>query len=955
MNNFDIERLKDANPLEDIIAEDGVTLTPQGKSMVGYHSNKHDSRSKASLHIDTVQGVYHCFNCGEGGDVITWLMKNRSMTFIEACQYLSARAGIELPDINPEEQKRQNERRYEQEQLWDLYTATADIYHSVLDENGYKLLLDKWGLTEETAKKYKFGFAPVNEKFIAQKLLKRGFSQELINRSGLVNRGGYDYFQGRLIFPYWRSGRVVYFIARLVDGVTPKEDWQETRFIKLPVHNEKHPYVSEAVNNEFFAGEDTARGATELIITEGIADCYAAIQAGFACISPVTVTFRKEDFPRMTQLARRAKTVWLINDVEKNKAGEKGALITAEHLEGQGISAKLVELPRPEGAEKVDLADYLKEHTADELKVLLNNAKTLLELVLEKLRQDPKNSEALQEAIGRIARLEGTQRDIFIDTLYQTIKKIGIKKLTIEKAVKEVAGIIGEKETTNQTKRARSKVKDKERKPIQQTSFFVNGENIFEQIYVGGKSLFLTFNTTTNETEMIPFLELEEKIIEPVVGEDVELGAVQLPSGIEQYGDTLSLLNEIENHIYSYLDVSQDYLKFASYYVLLTWLYDRFHTVPYLRTLGDTGCGKSRFLDTIGGLCYKAISASGCITPAPIYRMLRKWGGTLVLDEADMKNSDMYSEVVTILNCGFEKRRPVIRAIKDDPNKIQVLPVYGPKVFATRRRFKDTALEARCLTEIMQETDRDNIPPVLGKKFFEEQQKLRNKLLLFRLRNYFNVDPEAAITLNMDGIEPRLKQISEAFASLFANELEVLESYRCFIRAHQKELIEQRAATKTGQVVETLFEILKENMFSVPSVPSVPSVMVDNEVGTGISSGDIAEKTGLSSQAVGSILKGLGLETKKMRQFDKNRRMILYDHNRFEKLRRRYILQEQEERKDKIENVPSSLSTITVGTIGTLGTLEHITEEKKEPKKLSQPEHSQDKASDNSDKEDFEV
>jgi hypothetical protein len=443
-------------------------------------------------------------------------------------------------------------------------------------------------------------------------------------------------------------------------------------------------------------------------------------------------------------------------------------------------------------------------------------------------------------------------------------------------------------EPPEQVKREKAKKED-ERKTTRQTGFFVNEGTLFEQIYLGGKSLFLAFDTATGEAKIMPFIELEEEIIEPINGEDVELGAVRLPSGVEEYGDTLTLLTEIEAHIYRYLDVSPNYLKFAAYYVLLSWLYDRFHTLPYLRALGDTGCGKSRFLDVIGGLCYKAISASGCVTPAPIYRMLRKWQGTLVLDEADMKNSDEYNEVVTILNCGFERGRPVIRATKDNPDKVQILPVYGPKVFATRRRFKDVALEARCLTEIMRETDRDDIPPVLGRKFFEEQQTLRNKLLLFRLRNYFNVDPEAASSLNLDGIEPRLRQISEAFTSLFANEPEVLESYREFITNHQRELIEQRAATKTGQVVETLFALLEER--GGTSVTSGTSLMGDSELVTGVSAGDIAERTGLSAQAVGVILKGLGIETKLNRRDSERKREILFNEAVFRKLRKRYIVQ----------------------------------------------------------------
>lgn len=447
--------------------------------------------------------------------------------------------------------------------------------------------------------------------------------------------------------------------------------------------------------------------------------------------------------------------------------------------------------------------------------------------------------------------------------------------------------------------------KEDERKPTRQTSFFVNEGTLFEQIYLGGKSLFLAFDTATGEAKIMPFIELEEEIVEPINGEDVELGAVKLPSGVSEYGDTLTLLAEIEAHIYRYLDVSPNYLKFAAYYVLLSWLYDRFHTLPYLRALGDTGCGKSRFLDVIGGLCYKAISASGCVTPAPIYRMLRKWQGTLVLDEADMKNSDEYNEVVTILNCGFERGRPVIRATKDNPDKVQILPVYGPKVFATRRRFKDVALEARCLTEIMRETDRDDIPPVLGRKFFEEQQELRNKLLLFRLRNYFKVDPEAGANLNLEGIEPRLRQISEAFTSLFANEPEVLDSYKQFIQAHQRELIEQRAATKTGQVVEALFELISNEVTLVTSVTGDSFINVTAKA--------IAEKVGLTAQAVGQILKGLGLETKLAKIDGVSKRRIVYNPTILNKLRKRYILDEQSD-DELAESTVTDVTNVTYVT-----------------------------------------
>lgn len=418
-------------------------------------------------------------------------------------------------------------------------------------------------------------------------------------------------------------------------------------------------------------------------------------------------------------------------------------------------------------------------------------------------------------------------------------------------------------------------------------SCFMHQGHLYEQVHEGGNSYFLTLDDS-GEVQPMSSLEKDGREFTPLDGDELTLEAVRLPKGVEEYGDALVLLRDIEDHIYAWLDVSDRFRKFASYYVLLSWLYDRFHTLPYLRFLGDTGCGKSRALDVVGGLCYKPIMASGCVTPAPIYRMLRRWGGTLVLDEADLKNSDEYNEVVTILNCGFEKGRPVIRATKDNPDQLQILPVYGPKVFATRRRFQDAALEARCLTEIMTETEREDIPPVLTLQFHEEQKSLRSKLLLYRLRNWDTVDAEATVPL--DGIEPRLKQISGPFTALLGNQPHLLDDYRAFIREHQADLVEQRANTKTGQVVTALFKCIES-----PATLDTLDTLATGEKVVELSAKDIAQDIGLSPQAVGGILKGLGIRTKKRRVGGFTLRCIVYDPRRFDVLKRRYIAHEQDE------------------------------------------------------------
>lgn len=434
------------------------------------------------------------------------------------------------------------------------------------------------------------------------------------------------------------------------------------------------------------------------------------------------------------------------------------------------------------------------------------------------------------------------------------------------------------------------------KKPTKETtrdlSLLIEDRYFYEEIFVDGELSFLRYDRQTGEITEVWEIPSGDLTILPLTGEEIELGAIILPSGVSEYGDTLTLLRELEEHVYKYLDISDNFRKFTAYYILLSWVYDRLNTLPYLRTLGDTGCGKSRFLDVVGRLCYKPTIVSGCITPAPIYRMIRRWGGTMILDEADLKNSDEYHEVITILNCGFERGRPVIRATKDNPDKLQFLPTFGPKVFATRQRFKDPALEARCLTEIMQETSRVDIPPLLTARFFKEQGELRNKLLLFRFRNWHRTNPEQAANLDLGDIEPRLKQIGGAFGAVFANLNEVLEDFKAFIKEHQRELIEQRAATPVGRVVETLFACIEPD--TIDTIDTLDTA--DGEKLLKISSQDIANHLkDVTPQVVGQILKNLGLKTKLKKIAGENKRCIVFDKAQLKVLARRYILPDQDE------------------------------------------------------------
>lgn len=379
----------------------------------------------------------------------------------------------------------------------------------------------------------------------------------------------------------------------------------------------------------------------------------------------------------------------------------------------------------------------------------------------------------------------------------------------------------------------------------------------------------------------------------PLVNDAITTGAVRLPSDVVDYGTPEELITTIQSHIHAYLDVSKDMEVFATWYILLSWVYDRVNTLPYLRAMGDTGCGKSRFLDVIGGLCYKPCMVSGAITPAPIYRMIRQWGGTIVLDEADFRDSSEKSEVITILNCGFEKNRPVIRCDQNDVDNLQFLPTYCPKVIATRYTFDDKALESRCLTERMTQTDRKDIPRVLPIKFYEEQQALRNKLLMFRLKHYFDISGDAGQGIDFGAnIEPRLQQATMSFASLFSKIPELMERFRLFLEQYNRELIEERSESFDGMIVQSLLKLHEDGILDISAKVIADRMITDFAL----------EK--VTPQAVGKHLKSLKIETKQ--KTGGGSRFIVWDDAHLDKLKVRYV--------------PSASSPILNGTLGTNAT-----------------------------------
>ena len=302
---------------------------------------------------------------------------------------------------------------------------------------------------------------------------------------------------------------------------------------------------------------------------------------------------------------------------------------------------------------------------------------------------------------------------------------------------------------------------------------------------------------------------------------------VLLPSEPEEYGSEVELLAEIQAFIHRYVDVGPLFEKIAVYYVLLSWVYEGFNELPYLRLKGDPGSGKTRFLLTVGSLCYKPIFASGASTVSPLFRILDAFRGTLIVDEADFRLSDERAEIVKILNNGNAKGFPVLRSEASPTREFnpRAYAVFGPKLIATRRPFEDRALESRCITEEMGQSKlREDVPINLPAAHKEEALRLRNRLLLFRFRNLRTRVPQENLVDRT--IEPRLNQIFVPLLSIVDDPAARAE-LKELARQYHGDMVTERGMDLEAQVLEVIRDLLVSDSVEPLSVKDIAAWMAD--------------------------------------------------------------------------------------------------------------------------------
>lgn len=313
----------------------------------------------------------------------------------------------------------------------------------------------------------------------------------------------------------------------------------------------------------------------------------------------------------------------------------------------------------------------------------------------------------------------------------------------------------------------------------------------------------------------------------PATNNLIKHGALIFAEQPVPYESVARLIADIQLYIYRYVDISDHFRKIASYYILLTWVYDAFNELPYLRLRGDFGSGKTRALFVIGLLCNKAFFASGASTVSPIFHALDTFRGTLIFDEADFRFSDEKNELVKIFNNGNVRGFPILRTAITTQREFdpRAFNVYGPKIVAMRKSFDDAALESRFLTEEMgQSSLRSDIPINLPDIQKEEAVALRNQLLMYR----FTMLP--AIKINESLIDPvlspRLNQILIPLLSIIDDE-KLREEIRTSVRSFDQKLYAERSSSIEAGVLEVLQDLYQRGKDGSIPISEVTTIFTE--------------------------------------------------------------------------------------------------------------------------------
>lgn len=469
-----VEEIRSKNEIVNVIGA-YIRLQKKGSNQMGlcpFHNEKSPSFS-----VSESKQMYHCFGCGVGGNVFTFIMEYENYSFVEALKYLAERVGVKLPEQEySEEAKRQADIKGK---MFEINKEAAKYFFYQLKsprgQDAYQYLTNR-ELKEETIKQFGLGYSNKYNDDLYKYLKNLGYDDGFLKQSGLVTideqRGGFDKFWNRVMFPIMDvNHRVIGFGGRVMGEGTPK-------YLNSP-----ETLIFEKSRNLYGLNFARASRSTNILICEGYMDVIALHQAGF--VNSVASLGTAFTGLQANLLKRYTNEVLLTYD--SDDAGTKAALRAIPILKEVGLTVKVINmLPYK------DPDEFIKALGADEFKKRILEAKNCFFFEIDLLEKeyelgDPEQkTRFFNETAKRLLSFrEELERNFYIDAVAKSylIDVDQLKRLVNKLGSQIVVGLNEPKEYRGES----NKLKGKQESGLRQSqklmlTWLVEDIRLFERI-----------------------------------------------------------------------------------------------------------------------------------------------------------------------------------------------------------------------------------------------------------------------------------------------------------------------------------------------------------------------------------------------------------------------------------------------------------------------------------------
>ena len=423
-----IERIRNTADIYDVVAQ-YVDLKKRGRNFFGlcpFHSEKTPSFSVAPD-----KQIYHCFGCGAGGNVFSFIVEHEKISFIEAVKQLGHKYGIQVDYQSGPSNKIFSS-------LYELHDIAVKLYHNILFSEKGKAALDylhNRGLNDDTIKTYHIGFAPDSWDTLSNTIKTSSFKDNVYEKTGLfikTDRGWRDRFRSRIMFPiYHQSGKAIAFGGRIFNNNDP------AKYLNSP---ETPLYRKSEVFYGLHKTRDSIRKFSTAVLVEGYTDFLQLVQLGIPNVVALSGTALGNN--HASQIRKFASKVYLAYDGDD--AGINATLRAGYVLFQAGVEPLVIPMPNDK-----DPDDWVREEGVNAFQEAMGSSMPLLLFHLHK--RDVKNlsgtdrSRIVKEILKEISLInDGIIRDDLLKSLSQELQldevevyrlfnsQTGMKKINVD-------------------------------------------------------------------------------------------------------------------------------------------------------------------------------------------------------------------------------------------------------------------------------------------------------------------------------------------------------------------------------------------------------------------------------------------------------------------------------------------------------------------------------------------